>query len=308
MTAPAPHALIYAKLAGVALVWGGSFIAARVVAVEMAAPTAALWRYLIATTVLLMLSFAFERGLPRLSRTQAVGVAALAVTGVVFYSVFYMYGMQTVTASRGSLIIATVPAATLLGAALFLHEPLTLRRGAGITIALFGVAVELGHGHPLALLLGHAGMGEVWLFGCVLSWAAYTLLGKRLLKDLSPLAATTYAAIIGTAILVALCAATDDLVMPAATPRGWVGLAFLGLFGTALAYIWFYDGVRAVGPARTAVFVNLVPIAAIALAVLLLGEPLEISMIVGAALVVSGVFVINWPARADPAPSVAVLH
>ena len=300
MTAPTQLTVIYAKLTGVALIWGGSFIAARVVAVEMPAPTAALWRYVIATTVLVVLSFALERGLPRLTRAQVVRVLLLGVTGVVFYSVFYMYGMQTVGASRGSLIIATLPAATLIGGALFLHEPLTLRRGAGIAVALFGVAVELGRGNPLALFQGRAGIGEVWLFGCVLSWAAYTLLGRSLLKDLTPLAATTYAALIGTALLVVLCAATGDLVLPTATRSGWGGLVFLGLFGTALAYIWFYDGVQALGPARTSVFVNLVPIAAITFAVFLLHEPLELSMIVGAALVVTGVFIINWPVRPQP--------
>ncbi len=290
----------------VALIWGGSFIAARVVAVEMAAPTAALWRYLIATTALLGLSFALERGLPRLARAQIVGVCLLGATGVVLYNVLFMFGMQSVTASRGSLIIATIPVATLLGGAMFLHEHLTLRRGVGIVLALLGVAVELGHGNPFVLFQGHAGIGEAALFGCVLSWAAYTLLGKGLLKELSPLAATTYAAIVGTAMLAMIGLATGDLVVPAATLRGWAGLAFLGLFGTALAYIWFYDGVQTIGPARSAVFVNLVPIAAIALAVLLLGEPLERSMIVGGSLVVAGVFVINWPVRAEAAPAVAV--
>jgi drug/metabolite transporter (DMT)-like permease len=304
MTTAAPPN-VYAKLVGVALVWGGSFIAARVVAVEMAAPTAALWRYLIATTALLGLSFALERGLPRLSRAQIVGVCLLGATGVVLYNLLFMYGMQSVTASRGSMIIATVPVATLLGGALFLHERVTLLRGIGIAMALLGVAVELGHGNPLVLFRGHAGIGEASLFGCVLSWAAYTLLGKRLLRELSPLAATTYAAVVGTAMLAVIGMATGDLVVPAATLRGWSALAFLGLLGTALAYIWFYDGVQTIGPARSAVFVNLVPIAAITLAVLLLGEPLERSMVVGAALVVGGVFIINWPAGAEAAPSVA---
>lgn len=297
---------VYAKLVAVALIWGGSFIAARVVAVEMAAPTAALWRYLIATTALLGLLFALERGFPRLSRAQFIGICLLGVTGVVLYNVLFLYGMRSVTASRGSLIIATIPAATLLGGALFEHERVTLRRGVGIAIALLGVAVELGRGNPLALFAGHAGLGEAALFASVLSWAAYTLIGKHLLNDLSPLAVTTYAAVVGTLLLLVVAFATGDLVVPAATARGWVALAFLGLFTTALAYIWFYDGVQAIGPARSAVFVNLVPIAAITLAVLLLGEPLALSMIVGAALVVAGVFVINWPVRAEAAPAAAL--
>jgi drug/metabolite transporter (DMT)-like permease len=299
MTPVAALVPVYAKLTAVALVWGGSFIAARVVAQEMPTFTAALWRYVIATAALVVLSFLLERGLPRLSRAQALGVCLLGVTGVVLYNVLFIYGMQSVPASRGSLIIATVPAATLLGGALFLHEPLTLRKGAGIAIALLGVAIELGHGNPLVMFEGHAGIGEAALFGGVLAWAAYTLLGRSLLTELSPLAATTYAALIGTVLLALLCLATGDSIVPAANRRGWIALLFLGLLGTALAYIWFYDGVRAIGPARTSVFVNLVPIAAITFAVLLLNEPLLPSMIVGAVLVVSGVFIINWPARTN---------
>ena len=245
------------------MLWGGTFIAGRVAAVEMAAPTAALWRYVIATVILVAASFAFEHGLPRLSRAQWVGVSLLGLTGVAISNLCFMFGMQTVPASRGSLIIATVPAATLLGGALFLHESLTLRRVAGVMIALLGVAIELGHGNPLVLFDGHAGIGEAALFGGVIAWAAYTLIGKRLLADMSPLAATTYAALTGTAMLGAVCL--------------------------------LKGGVRTIGPARSMVFVNLVPIFAIALAMLLLGERIELSMVVGAVFVIAGVFIINRP-------------
>ena len=213
------------------------------------------------------------------------------------YNLCFMFGMETVSASRGSLIIATVPAATLLGGALFLREPLTLRRVAGVLIALLGVAVELGHGNPLVLFSGHSGIGEVALFGGVLAWAAYTLIGKRLLTDMSPLAATTYAALTGTAMLALVCAFNGDLVLPQVTFKAWMALVYMGIFGTAIAFIWFYDGVRTIGPARSMVFVNLVPIFAIAFAMLLLGEQLEKSMVAGAVLVIVGVFIINKPDR-----------
>ena len=76
----------------------------------------------------------------------------------------------------------------------------------------------------------------------------------------------------------------------------------MGLLGTAIAYIWFFDGVKAIGPARSAVFINLVPVVAITLGVLLLGERLDVSMVAGAALVVSGVWIIN---RAPTVPAAA---
>ena len=77
----------------------------------------------------------------------------------------------------------------------------------------------------------------------------------------------------------------------------------MGVLGTAIAYFWFFDGVKLIGPARAAVFINLVPVVAITLGVLLLGEPLKWSMVVGAAMVVSGVWIINRAPASAPAPA-----
>ncbi len=304
MSVPANSRLVYGKLVLVATIWGGTFIAGRVAANEMPAPTAALWRYVIACAALLLLSWRIEGGLPALSRQQGLGVVLLGMTGVAAYNLLFMFGLERVPASRGSLIMAFNPVATLLGSALFLGEPLTRYRVAGILLALLGVAIVLGHGHPLELFSGHVGIGELALLGCAMAWATYTLLGKRILQGLSPLAATTYAALTGTALLLVAAAVSGDLFVPQASLEGWICLAYLGVFGTAIAFVWFYDGVKALGPARTAVFINLVPVAAVTLGVLLLGEPLELSMLTGGALVILGVFIINRPV-ATAAPSTA---
>jgi drug/metabolite transporter (DMT)-like permease len=285
---------IYVRLALVAVIWGSTFIAGRVVAADMTAPTAALWRFVIATAILLVMVRVRDRGLPRLSLAKWMTFVLLGAIGVAGYALCFMYGLQTVTASRGALIVALTPAATLVGGAMFLHEPLTRPRLLGIALALLGVAVELGNGNPLRLFTGPIGVGEVTMFGCVLAWSTYTLLGKReLAEGMSPLAATTLAALTGTAILAIWCVVTGDLKVPAPAWRPWLALVFMGVLGTAVAYLWFYDGVKVIGPARTAVFINLVPVVAITLGVLLLGEKLQMSMVVGAALVVTGVWIIN---------------
>jgi drug/metabolite transporter (DMT)-like permease len=303
MSPEASRTAIYVKLALVAAIWGSTFIAGRIVSAEMPAPFAALGRFLIATATLLTLLLVIERGFPRLSAGQWLLFVLLGAIGVAAYALLYMIGLQTVTASRGSLIMALIPAVTLLGGAMFLHEPLTRPRVAGVVLALLGVAVDLGNGNPLKLVTDPIGVGEIALFGCVIAWAAYTLLGKRVMgKGISPLAATTCSALTGTAMLAIVCVAAGDLALPQATLKGWLALAFMGVFGTAIAYVWFYDGVSAIGPARTAVFINLVPVVAITLGVLLLGEKLQASMIVGAAMVVSGVWIIN---RAPATPVAA---
>ena len=304
MSAGAP-ASVYAKLVAVAAIWGGTFIAARVVAPLMSAPAAALWRYLIATAALVAFTLAYERGLPRLTRRQWTGVLLLGATGVMLYNLGFMAGMERIPASRGSLIVALNPAATMLGAALFLGEPLTRTRVVGVVVALVGVVLVLGHGNPLDLFRGHVGLGELFIFGAVLSWAAYTLIGKRVLVDLSPLAATTYASICGTAMLAVVTALAGDLALPPPQWQAWAAFAFLGVLGTGVAFVWFYDGVRRLGPARSAVFVNLVPVFAIAFGVLMLGEEVDASMLLGGAIVIAGVWLLNRPARNVPAPIAA---
>jgi drug/metabolite transporter (DMT)-like permease len=298
---------IVVKLVLVAVVWGGTFIAGRIAAPEMPPPTAALIRYVTASLALLAMTFAMEGGLPALDRRQWLMVTLLGFAGVAGYNYLFMVGLQTVPASRGSLIMALNPAATMIGAALFLREPITIAKIVGTLLALTGVAVELGGGNPLALVSGEIGEGELALFGCVVGWAAYTLIAKNV-TGLSALAVTTYAALIGMLMLAALVVTRRDPLVPHASLRVWLALVYMGVLGTALAFVWFLEGVKTLGPARAAIFVNLVPVAAITLGLLLLGERLTVAMLVGAALVVAGVWIINRPASAMPAPAIVLHH
>jgi drug/metabolite transporter (DMT)-like permease len=143
------------------------------------------------------------------------------------------------------------------------------------------------------------------LLGCPVAWAVYTLLGKTMLKGLSPIAATTYAALTGTAMLAAVAAVTGDLGVPAVSLRAWVAIGFVGLFSTALSFVWFYEGVRSIGPSRTSVFINLVPVAAIVLGVMMLGERVDVSIIAGGALIVFGVWLLNRPGAPLRGPAMA---
>jgi len=298
---------IVVKLVLVAVVWGGTFIAGRIAAPEMPPPTAALIRYVTASLALLAMTFAMEGGLPALDRRQWLMVTLLGFAGVAGYNYLFMVGLQTVPASRGALIMALNPAATMIGAALFLREPITIAKIVGTLLALTGVAVELGGGNPLALVSGEIGEGELALFGCVVGWAAYTLIAKNV-TGLSALAVTTYAALIGMLMLAALVVTRGDPLVPHASLRVWLALVYMGVLGTALAFVWFLEGVKTLGPARAAIFVNLVPVAAITLGLLLLGERLTVAMLVGAALVVAGVWIINRPASAMPAPAIVLHH
>ena len=295
MTARASYA-VYGKLTLMALFWGGTFVGGRIASAEMAAVTAALWRYLLAIVALLILAYALEGGLARPTPRQWIGVTLLGATGVFIFNLCFMYGLGRISASRASLIMALNPAITLLGASLFLGEHLTRYKVVGICMALAGVAVVLGHGNPLNMFGGSVGIGEVVMFGCPLAWAANTLIAKRMLPDMSAIASTTWSAITGTAMLAVAAVAMGQAVPAGVSWHAWAAIVYIAIFGTAIGLVLFYDGVRRIGAARTSVFINLVPVFAVALGVLLLDEPLELSMIAGGALVIGGIFLLNRPA------------
>jgi drug/metabolite transporter (DMT)-like permease len=297
---------IYGKLTLMALLWGGTFIGGRIAAPEMAAVSAALWRYALAVAALVIVAYALEGGLARPTPRQWIGVGLLGAIGVFAFNLCFMYALAHMPASRASLIMALNPAVTLAGAALFLHERLTRNKVLGIAVALVGVAVVLGRGNPLHLVDGGVGVAEIVMFGCPLSWAANTLIARRMLPTMSPIASTTWSAIIGGALLAVVAAFTGSLVPEHASWRAWAAIAFVAILGTALALVLFYDGVRRVGAARTSVFINLVPVFAVALGVLLLDEPVEPSMLAGGALVVGGILLLNRPElRQEPASHAA---
>lgn len=283
---------VYARLTGVALLWAGTFIAGREVAQQAPHSIVAALRFLIATACLLPLLALREPRWP--SKTEIAWCFALGATGMLAYNLFFLGALERLPASRTSLIVAMNPIITLLIAGAIGLEQLTARRLAGVAIAFVGVAIVLSRGNVDALLAGGIGLGEMLMFGGALSWAAYTLIGQRALRKMSPLFATAWSVTAG-AILLVLATFADALGWVAAggyrDPTVWAAAAYLGIGGSVVAFLWYSQGVRALGAARASVFNNLVPVFGVALAVWLLDEPLHWSMLAGGATVIAGVMV-----------------
>jgi drug/metabolite transporter (DMT)-like permease len=114
------------------------------------------------------------------------------------------------------------------------------------------------------------------------------------LKGLTPIAATTYATLWGLLLLL-IGASTEiaDMDWGVLSWQVWASIIYLGAFGTAVGFVWYYEGVQTLGAARTAVFNNLVPVFGVTFGALMLGEPILPSMISGGLLVIAGVTLTN---------------
>ncbi|MBZ2172304.1 DMT family transporter [Nitratidesulfovibrio sp. SRB-5] len=289
--------LLYAKLMLATVFWGGTFVAGRIAATHAGPFSAAFLRFAMATGLLFWYVRRREGALPRLTSPGMhgwAGVLLLGATGVFAYNALFFTGLATVPASRAAVIVTNNPIAIAVGAALFLGEPLSRRKLAGILLSVGGAVIAITRGNPLTLFSSALSWGDVALLGCLASWAAYSLLGKVVMRALSPLAAVTWSCAVGTVMLLPF-ALHEGLwtALPEYPAALWIAAAYLGVFGTVLGFTWFYEAVKEIGAGRAGVFINFVPLTAIVCAWAMLGEALPVSLLLGAALVTCGVFITN---------------
>lgn len=276
-------------------IWGGTFVAGRLVAEEFDPFSAAFCRFIVASISLLLLTRNWRQGnLPRLRLHQVPIVILLGLSGIFAYNVFFFLGLQTTPASRAALIIALNPIFISLSSALLFRESLTLQKLVGILTSLVGVSIVIANGNPIALFSDGFKQGDLFMFGCVCSWGIYTLIGHRAMNELSPLATTVYACLVGTVALFPLAlweSSRQEWFL--VEPITWLGILYLGILGTAVGFNWYYEGIKVIGLAKAAIFINLVPLFAVIFSAIFLGEKITLALVLGGLLVIVGVYCTN---------------
>ena len=288
--------MVYFKLLLTAFFWGGTFVAGRILKENVGPFSAAFLRFAVAAGLLLVIVRKREGRLPGMVRSQWLPVLLLGLTGVFAYNAFFFKGLQLISAGRAALVIALNPVLIALFSAWFYGEKLSPVKITGILTSVTGAMVVISRGSLGGILRGGVGFGELMIFGCVLSWVAYSLIGKTVMQTLSPLVATAYAAFFGMLFL-AIPAWVEGLpgdLLRYNLPE-WTAIVYLGVCGTVIGFVWYYEGIRQIGPLRAALFINFVPVSAITLAYFILAEPITLSLLIGACLVITGVYLTNRP-------------
>jgi len=290
--------LTYFKLFSTAFFWGGTFVAGRWLGESVHPYSSAFFRFAVASLFLLLLTCRREGRLPKLTPRQMLAVLALGATGVFAYNLFFFNGLQHVHASRAALIIALNPTAITLASALLYKEKLEMRRALGILLALCGAVMVITRGNPLTVFDGGIGRGELLIFGCVVSWTLYSIIGKKAMQGLTPLAAVSWSSLAGTALLLFPALTHGSFSEALGFGIGaWGSIVYLGLFGTVIGFFWYFEAIQKIGPSRAAVFINFVPVNGVLLATLLLGEPLTFAVLSGGSMVICGSYLANSTAR-----------
>jgi len=291
-----PNLITYLKLLAAVTAWGGTFIAAKYAVIENSVEMAALLRFVASSILLLIILYRKHGTFPALNRFQLIYITLLGLSGIAIYNLFFFFGLQTVDAGRGALIITSNPLWVALGSAVFFGQRFRLINIIGLLFCVLGVSIVLSKGNLPELFSNGIGIGELALLGCALSWSTYTLLGKYIMHSahpISPLILVTYSCISGTIILAVwlLLSGQEMNISPTMNLIGAIG--YLSAIGTVAGFIWFFDAVQKLGATQSSVFVFLVPVSAIIFGYILLDEKITLSLFIGAILIISGVYLTN---------------
>lgn len=287
------------KLFTVAIIWGFGWPAGRVVANDVLPFTASWIRYIIATLCFLAyLKLSKQWMFPSKSEWKILFLIGFFSTCV--YQAFFMFGMQYTAAGDASLMITFNPIFTAILAVIFLKESLHWNLITGLLMGITGVGILFYYSPNVDIDFVDRAIGDLLIAGAALAWACNTILMKRAMtetdgissKPLNPLELTVWSSVAGLILLTPIMAAetmTQGVILPSAD--GWIGLVFLAIFSTVVAYVWFADGIIKIGASMSALYVYLVPPFGILGGYLLLDEKLGLSLAFSFALIAGGVFI-----------------
>lgn len=290
----------YLLLILAALFWAGNYIVGRAIRDDIEPVALAFWRAVLAFAMALPFAFGqIRRSWPAV-RAEWPTIAALGATGVGLYHACTYLALSGTTAINAAMFLSAMPIAIVAASWLALGHRVTRMQAAGMLLSLLGVLAVIVRGDPAALLTLRLNAGDLWMLAAVPLWAAYSVLLLRRRLALPPLALLTLTMGFGALFLLPLVAWSAalghglSLNLP-----GLLGVLYVALFASLLGYLFWNQGVAAVGPNRAGSFLHLTPIFSAGLAVLLLGEAVALYHMVGGALVFAGILLVSRGRAAD---------
>lgn len=296
MSGAATVVLAYAVIA---VSWGGTWTVAKIAVDEVPPIELSAIRFAIVGVVLLVACAALR--IP-LGRGGWAAVVIAAILGVFGYNALVFVALTMAPASDGALIVPTLnPVLAALGAT-YLGERLTRSRVVGSAI---------GAGGALLVIVGAQGIGGAFSAQRLLAdlmallgaacWAGYAVVGRIAMRDRSPAALVALTALVGSALLFPLGFLEQGYRdVPSWPLSAWLAIAYLVVFATIVGFVLFYWAVRRFGASVGTMSSYMVPVAAVLIAFLVLGERPEPLQLGGGVVILIGVRIATLPRTSSP--------
>lgn len=280
------------------LFWSGNWIAGRALRDAFDPVTLNFWRWVVAVVVLMPFALPLMRGKWGEVRRHAGILLLLAFTGVaLFHSLVYL-GLRTTAAVNAVLLNSSLPMFMLLCSWAIERERASTRQMFGMLVSLAGIFVIICRGDPRAPAQLELNAGDAWILLAMPMWGVYSVMLKRRPPQLGGLELLFVISLAGMLMLlpVALIAALGAPLRVPSAPEA-LGVLYMGIAASVLAYICWNRGVAVVGANAAGFTVHLLPAFGTILAILFLGETFEFFHAIGIATILAGVLLASRPVR-----------
>ena len=274
-----------------ALFWAGNFVIGRAMKSSIPPISHAFWRWTLALAILIPFSLPHLRAEWPVLRQNWRWLTVLGVLGISCFNTFVYIGLHSTTATNALIINSVIPILIVLLSRLLAATPVSRRQALGITISLSGVLTIICRANPDVLLTLKINSGDAWILLAVLSWAFYTFLLRHRpahLHPLSFLSAIVAIGLIPLSLLYAWELGQGERIE--LNPANITSILYVALFPSVLAFIFWNQSVREVGPNKAALFLYLMPVFGTILSFLFLGETFYLFQLAGIGLIFSGIW------------------
>jgi len=277
-----------AALIGTVLIWAVNFSVVKF-ALEELEPFAFNSVRLIGASII-FLTLARLVPAPRILPEDRLLFVALALVGHTGYQFLFISGINETTASNAAILLGLTPVFVAILSSLFSIERVSSRTWIGISVSVLGVYLVL---HDSARLGGSA-RGDWLTLAATMCWSAYTVLGQPVVARYGPFKTNAYTMALGTLVFlpfgIPALLAVDPGTVPAAA---WWATVYSFVFALVVAYCCWYFAVARIGPTQTAIYSNLMPVAALAIAHFWIGEPIGTLQVIGATTIFLGIYLVR---------------
>jgi len=284
----------YIKLLTAIAVWGGSFIATKI-ALQDVSPATIIWlRFLIGLVILGVIAKS-KNELKLNNRKDAIELLWLGFLGISLHQWLQSSGLVTSEASTTAWLVSTTPIFMALLGWLFYREKISLPVAGGILLATIGVLFVITKGDFSSLFSGNFGApGDILIILSAPNWALFSVMSRPILEKYSPLKVTFYTLFFGWLFISIQFLGTRSWTeFQQISVAGWASILFLGIFCSALAYIFYNEGVKVFTSTQVGIFLYFEPVVATLIAALLLSETFGWGSAIGAGLIIIGVWLVN---------------
>jgi len=275
-------------------VWGASFIATKV-ALQDVSPATVVWLRFGMGVVILGIAVTARKQFAWPEKKEWLYFALLGFLGIAFHQWLQSTALTTSRASTTAWLVATTPVFMALLGWLVLKEKLTWLQTGGIMLATLGVLLVVSDGDPSTISLRQFGApGDILVLISSVNWAVFSALSRRGLKSHPATRMMFFVMTLGWLFSgIPFVSSQGPHEIPNLTVNGWVGVTFLGLFCSGLAYIAWYDALKALPTGQLGAFLYLEPPVAVVVAALVLSESFTWAALLGGAIILFGVWLVN---------------